>query len=138
MVDAMWVVKADVHKVWALVEPMLLGALMKNIPLWNTDDILEGIMKDELQLWIAYEDEKEEVIGAVVTQIMIYPRGKLVNVFLLGGNNIKMWKDKMAEKIEKFAREEGALYLQAIGRRGWTPLFPEMMETATIIIKVLD
>lgn len=136
--DAMWVAKPDVHKVWAKVEPMLLGALKKNIPLWNTDDILEGVMKDELQLWIVYEDEDEEILGAVITQITIFPRGKLVNVFLLGGNNIRLWKDKMAEKIEKFAREEGCTYLQAIGRKGWLPLFPDMFETSTIIIKVLD
>ena len=136
--DAMWVAKPDVKKVWAQVEPMLLGALKKNIPLWNTQDILDGVMKDEMQLWIAYDDDDQKLLGAVITQIMIYPRGKLVNVFLLGGNNIKMWKDKMAEKIERFAREEGCLYLQAIGRKGWQPLFPDMFETANIIIKVLD
>jgi len=136
--EAMWVGKPDVAKIWAQVEPMLLGALKKNIPLWNTDDILEGIMKDEMQLWIAYEDDEKKLYGAVITQIMNYPRGKLVNVFLLGGNNIRMWKEKMAEKIEIFAREENCLYLQAIGRKGWQPLFPDMFECATIIVKVLD
>lgn len=134
----MWVAKKDVEKVWAQVEPMLLGALKKNIPLWNTDDILEAVMKDEMQLWIAYDDDDKKLLGSVITQILVYPRGKLVNVFLLGGNNIKMWKDKMAEKIEAFAREEKCLYLQAIGRKGWQPLFPDMFETAAIIIKVLD
>lgn len=136
--ESMWVAKPDVKKVWDQVEPMLLGALKKNIPLWNTDDILEAVMKDEMQLWIAYDDDAEKLLGSVITQITIYPRGKLVNVFLLGGNNIKMWKDKMAEKIEKFAREEGCLYLQAIGRKGWQPLFPDMFEVSSIIIKVLD
>lgn len=136
--EAMWVAKKDVDKVWLQVEPMLLSALKKNIPLWNTDDIYEGVMKDEMQLWIAYEDEEEKIYGAVITQVMVYPRGKLVNVFLLGGNNIRMWKDKMAEKIEAFSREEGCLYLQAIGRKGWQPLFPDMFESASIIIKVLD
>jgi hypothetical protein len=136
--DAMLVGKGDVKKVWSQVEPMLLGALKKNIPLWNTDDVLEAVMKDEMQLWIAYDDDKQTLLGSVITQIMVYPRGKLVNVFLLGGNNIKMWKDKMAEKIEKFAREEGCAYLQAIGRKGWQPLFPDMFEVSSIIIKVLD
>lgn len=136
--DAMWVAKKDVEKVWLQVEPMLLGALKKNIPLWDTDDILEAVMKDEMQLWIAYDDDDKKLLGSVITQILVYPRGKLVNVFLLGGNNIKMWKDKMADKIEAFAREEKCLYLQAIGRKGWQPLFPDMMEVSSIIIKVLD
>lgn len=136
--DAMWVAKKDVEKVWPQVEPMLLGALKKNIPLWDTDDILEAVMKDEMQLWIAYDDDDKKLLGSVITQILVYPRGKLVNVFLLGGNNIKMWKDKMADKIEAFAREEKCLYLQAIGRKGWQPLFPDMMEVSSIIIKVLD
>ena len=136
--NAMWVAKPDVKKVWSQVEPMLLGALKKNIPLWNTDDILEAVMKDEMQLWIAYDDDAEKLLGAVITQINIYPRAKLVNVFLLGGNNIRMWKDKMAEKIEKFAREEGCFYLQSIGRKGWLPLFPDMIETSTVIVKILD
>ena len=106
MIEVIWVSKEQVDKVWSAVEPFLKGAIMKWLPVWDTNDIYKEIVNDTKQLWIAYDAEKEKLYGAVVTEIIAYPKAKIANVMFLGGNNIKEWKDEMAAAIEKFAKSE--------------------------------
>lgn len=138
MIESIWVPKHQVSKVWILVEPLLKSAIMKWLPVWDTADLYDEIQNDTKQLWIAYDAQKERLYGAVITEIITYPRAKIANVMLLGGNNIKEWKDEMGSAIESFARTEGCYALQASGRKGWQNLFPDMFESASIINKILD
>lgn len=137
MIQVMWVSRMDVDKVWAGVEPLIDAAIKRWLPLMDTDDVLKSLHKDIMQLWIAYDDEKKKLYGAVVTEILPYPKAKMCNVFLLGGNDIRLWKDEMGAAIEDFAKKENCAFLQAMGREGWHKLFPDMFESATIINKIL-
>jgi len=138
VIASVGVSKYDVGKVWSKVEPFLLNALMKWLPVWGTDDIYIELMNDRMQLWIAFDEGKEDLLGAVITQVMVFPKGKILNVMLLGGNNIKIWKESMYNAVRDFAKSEQCYALQAMGRKGWTPLFPNMFESAVIINEILD
>lgn len=120
-----------------MVEPLLKSAIIKWLPVWDTDFFYKQIMEDTKQLWVAIDNEKEEICGAVVTEVVEYPRAKLVNVILLGGNNIKLWKDAMGNAIENFANNEDCYALQSMGRKGWQALFPDMFVSAEILTKIL-
>lgn len=137
MIEAIWVHKNQLDKVWLTVEPLLKSAIMKWLPVWDTQDFYAQIMDDTKQLWIAVDNEKESVCGAVVTEVVQYPKAKVVNVVLLGGNNIREWKDIMGEKIEEFSNNEDCYALQSMGRKGWQALFPDMFTSAEILTKIL-
>lgn len=110
---------------------------MKWLPVWDTDFFYAQIMEDTKQLWIAVDNEKEAIVGAVVTEVVEYPKAKVVNVILLGGNKIRDWKDAMGSRIEEFANTEDCYALQSMGRKGWQALFPDMFVSAEVLTKIL-
>lgn len=135
-IKVIWVNKDDADKIWSKVEPFLRRALLRWIPVYFTCDILEMVRKEEAQLWIVYDGNEEILHGAAVTQIINYPRGKVMNIFLLGGDNWKKWKNDISSAMEMFARNEKCDFMQSIGRRGWS-YFDGAFESAIILNKVL-
>lgn len=137
MIEIIWVGKNNLDKVWLSVEPLLKSAIMKWLPVWDTDFFYTQIMEDTKQLWIAVDSEKEAIVGAVVTEVVEYPKAKVVNVILLGGNKIRDWKNDMGAAIENFANNEDCYALQSMGRTGWQALFPDMFVSAEVLTKIL-
>lgn len=131
-----WVNKHDAVKIWPLVEPFLLRALTRWLPVYFSEDLLEGVQEDKMQLWIITDNEKEVLYGAALTEIREYPRAKMVNVFLLGGNNMGKWRKDLQRAIEMFAKEENCEFAQVIGRDGWN-ILDGAFKSAVIFNKVL-
>jgi len=73
-------------------------------------DIAEGLYKGTMQLWPA---EK----GCIVTEIVVYPRKKVVNVFL-GGGDLEQILD-MHEDVIEWGKLQGCSALTMTGRFGW-------------------
>lgn len=134
--DIIWVQKEDAKKIWPKVEPFLVSAMMKWLPLYRSSDLLDNVQEDKMQLWIITDNKEEKLYGAGLTQIHAYPLAKLLNVFLLGGKDMKKWKNDFPAAVELFAKSQGCEYLQAIGRRGWTYI-PNGFESAVVMNKAL-
>jgi len=64
VIEIVWVGKNHLDKVWPSVEPLLKSAIMKWLPVWDTDFFYTQIMEDTKQLWIAVDNEKEAIVGA--------------------------------------------------------------------------
>jgi hypothetical protein len=77
-------------------------------------DIVHGVMAGSLQLWPTEN-------GALVTEILTYPRKRVVNVFL-GGGDMQELTD-MHETIIEWAREQGCTAARLSGRDGWRRAF---------------
>jgi len=73
-------------------------------------DIAEGLYKGIMQLWPA---EK----GCIVTEIVVYPRKKVLNVFL-GGGDLEQILD-MHENVIEWAKAQKCEALTMTGRFGW-------------------
>ena len=73
-------------------------------------DVVEGLYKGTMQLWPA---EK----GCIVTEIVVYPKKKMLNVFL-GGGNLEQILDMHQDVIE-WAKAQGCEALTMTGRFGW-------------------
>jgi len=73
-------------------------------------DIVDGILDGKMQLWAGES-------GCGVTEINVYPKKKILHVFLLGGelNQILDFEESMAE----FARMNGCSAMTGAGRPGW-------------------
>ena len=82
----------------------------------NFDDIVEGLKSGVLQLWPTPR-------GCIVTEIVIYPRKRVLNVFL-GGGELDQILDMHTDVID-WAKSQGCTALTMSGRAGWKkPLEP--------------
>jgi hypothetical protein len=74
-------------------------------------DIVTSIVEGKMQLWPA---EK----ACIVTEITVYPRKKVLHVFL-GGGELGQILD-MHTDVVQWAKDQGCESLTMTGRRGWT------------------
>ena len=82
----------------------------------NFDDIVEGLKSGVLQLWPTPR-------GCIVTEIVLYPRKRVLNVFL-GGGELDQILD-MHTDVVNWAKAQGCTSLTMSGRAGWKkPLAP--------------
>ncbi len=135
-INVIWVNKEDSEKIWPQVEPFLKSALMRWLPVYFLCDLLEMVKKDELQLWVVTDNEEKKLYGAALTQILVYPRARIMNIFMLGGKDWKKWKGDISSAMERFARDQKCDFLQSIGREGWS-YFPGSFRSAVVLNKVL-
>ena len=85
------------------------------------DDIVESIAKGTMQLWAAPR-------GCIVTEIVIYPRKKVLNIFLAGGeleqildmdNDVKEWastESTMNKYRERYKEEWKAKLSEVVAK----------------------
>ncbi|HEY4250648.1 MAG TPA: hypothetical protein VGM87_05595 [Roseomonas sp.] len=76
-------------------------------------DVAQRIRDGRAQFW----QEGETV---AVTEMLQYPRGSAVRYWLTAGNIRQACA--LLPKIESWAREQGAVRAEALGRTGWTRL----------------
>jgi len=73
-------------------------------------DVAEGLYKGTMQLWPSKK-------GCIVTEIVVYPRKKMLNVFL-GGGELDQILD-MHQDVIQWAKAQGCEALTMTGRFGW-------------------
>ena len=75
------------------------------------EDIVQGVLEGKMQLWTGET-------GCAVTEIIVYPRKKVLHVFLAGGDMSQII-DFEASALE-FGRINGCTTMTLAGRKGWT------------------
>jgi hypothetical protein len=76
----------------------------------NFEDIVDGLASGKMQLWPAPK-------GCIVTEIVVYPRKKVLNVFL-GGGKLEQIMD-MHKDVIAWAKAQDCEALTMHGRFGW-------------------
>jgi hypothetical protein len=74
------------------------------------DDIVAALYSRQMQLWPLER-------SALVTEIQQFPRKRVLNVFLGGGDLDEL--RAFVPTVAEFARANGCTALQCSGRRGW-------------------
>ena len=74
------------------------------------EDVADGINKGVMQLWPTPR-------GCIVTEIVVYPKKKVLNVFL-GGGELDQILD-MHNDVIQWAKVQGCSSLSMSGRFGW-------------------
>jgi hypothetical protein len=90
--------------------PWIEAALEYSGGTHNFDDVAEGLASGKMQLWPAPK-------GCIVTEIVVYPRKKVLNVFL-GGGELDQLLD-MHEDVIAWSKAQGCVALTITGRYGW-------------------
>jgi hypothetical protein len=120
---ASYVPVEHVDTVWPLITEYMQGAADYTYGRFNVEDIRVALHNQPQQLWIAYDDASEEIYGAVVTQILTYPRMSTLVMHFTGGKELPKWKAPMLELLQKYAKDSGASVIESYGREGWAKVF---------------
>ena len=124
----------DIDLVWDDVAPLIEKALQHAEGELVPDDIKKHLDKGDLRLWVALEGK--ETIAAMVTEIIQYPRKKIVRVITLAGRNMDLWYDFLP-MIEGYAIRNDCSSLEAWSRKGMARKLKDWKHSYDIITKDL-
>jgi hypothetical protein len=101
---------------WSEIEPLIKKPFDKmNVDYYTLEDI-RGFIKDEsMQAWIAID---EKIKGCVITDVINYPRKRILELLFIGGEDLDSWLYGW-ENIKDFAKKEGCKEIKSEGRPGW-------------------
>lgn len=110
----------DVVQMWDDIKPLYERALVKTgaINDFLPEDILEAIEARDMQGWIVHD--RHQIICAVATQILVYPRRKVFGIVLVGAEpgTISSWLQHF-DILKDFALAHGCSAIRGWGRKGW-------------------
>ena len=117
MIPSAW---GDIREL--LIKPMIKCTTIDRFPL---DYLLLSLITGEKQAWFIFNEEKNKIVASFVTEIVQYPMGLAINLFLLGGEGLGDWRDELTSAMFNYAQEIGAKWLDTYSRRGfWETLQP--------------
>jgi len=115
------VIPKDYDLVWNQISDYMEGAAKYTHGRFNLQDIKDGLYKNKWQLWIAFDENK--IYGAVITEVIQYPRLNALILHFTGGTQLKLWKDDMLFLLRRFASDNGCKTIESYGRIGWKKVF---------------
>jgi len=74
------------------------------------EDVVDGITSGRMQLWPAER-------GCAVTEIVVYPKKRVLHVFLAGGEMGTI--TDMIDAATEWGKTQGCTSMTIAGRRGW-------------------
>jgi hypothetical protein len=110
-----------VNTCWTQIEPFMKKAAKYTYGRFTSDDIYDSVVEHDYQLWVAYENKVFK--GAVVTNVMVYPKRKLLCMSFCGGYDLKEWKEPMLSLLQRYAKDMGCDGIEATARAGWAKIF---------------
>jgi hypothetical protein len=90
--------------------PWIEAALEYSGDTHSFDDVAEALASGKMQLWPAPK-------GCIVTEIVVYPRKKVLNVFL-GAGELDQLMD-MHKDVIAWSKAQGCVAVTITGRHGW-------------------
>jgi hypothetical protein len=115
--------QSEIDDIWPQIEEYMDGAAKYTYGRFTTDDIKDGLKTRPWQLWIAFKGLS--VYGAVVTEIVSYPRMSALVMHFTGGEQLNEWKPYMLAMLQRFARENACTTIESYGRKGWAKVFKD-------------
>jgi hypothetical protein len=104
----------DLEKEFERCTPYIAAALEYSGGTHTVADVAEMIREGRAQFWPGLR-------SAIVTEINEYPRIKILNFFLAGGDIDEL--AIMSKFIENWAKMAGCQRITLVGRRGWERSF---------------
>lgn len=102
---------------WPMIEREL-----KTVPhiwqdFWTLDAIRERTSEGHFQCWAAGTSNQVKIV--CWTNAILYPAGRVLNAFLMIGQNIDECIPKLDAVLEKYAQDLNCHLALVTGRRGW-------------------
>lgn len=116
---------ADFEAEWERCKRHLGGALAG---LWTLDAVEQEIREARAVLWPLER-------SAVVTQIHAHPNGRVLRIWLAGGDLDELLHFLPA--ADAYAREQGCIQVEVEGRPGWERVLAGYAKRRVILVKEL-
>jgi|TARA_R100000353_G_C6481256_1_gene189199 hypothetical protein len=107
-----------IDDVWDTVKLFIEMGNSKSKQEMGIDDIYEKLINRDMQLWII-QDEYAEILAALTTEIMIYPKKKTCRIVTLGGTELDEWVEGLLQVIETWAIDNGCEAMETACRKGF-------------------
>jgi hypothetical protein len=108
----------EIRNVWDKISKHIKKATDYTYGRYEEIDVLHECLTNKFQLWVVY-DEGTEYIGAAVTEVIHYPRKKVLSVVFLSGDQFSEWMPEIDQKFVDFAKVLECDFVEACGRAGW-------------------
>jgi len=109
--------KTHIDGVWPVVGPMLEKAVKTAAGKMDIDDILLGAHNSLYLIWLILLDG--EVVAAVTTRIIDYPKCKAMALDWVGGTRMKEWFGPSMRVMKEHAIRNGCSHMEGYGREAW-------------------
>jgi hypothetical protein len=113
------------NTIWSKVENYMAASAEYTYGRYTVDDIKDTITDYDHHLWIAFDDKKNDIEGAVVTNFITYPRKKALSMVFCGGRDVRAWKDQMISMLQAWAFDNNCDVIECTGRPGWVKILSE-------------
>lgn len=80
-------------------------------------DLLMMAGTGQVGIWLCMQGE--EILAALVSQVTVYPRRKILEMLFAGGGNMRAWRDAAVQALDKHAKQLGCTHVACAGRPGW-------------------
>ncbi len=107
-----------IDDVWHSVKEFLIPAVKVTNGRYMLYDVYMRLKIAEMQLWIAFDDDRE-IIGCEVTTITDYPSRRVLTSLFTGGRNFRLWKDPLMGVLVRWAEDNECTAIEGHGRKGW-------------------
>lgn len=101
---------------WPVAKQFVQVALDRTEGEMSIKDVYNALLEQDMQLWILIDGLN--VIGALVTQIIVFPGVKACRYVTLGGD-VHGDFEAITDLIEEWAATQGCERMEIIGRPGW-------------------
>lgn len=127
-----------VAPMWHYAEPYVKRALDHTSGELSHDDIKRLCVERDVQLWLVSHGNR--AVGAVTTEIVVYPHRKHCRVITLAGSQFAEWINLVDKTLADWALEQGCDALEAHVRRGFVPKLADIgyKHKHSVVVKELD
>lgn len=126
---------ADVAKLWPICRQILIPSFRDLVNTHSVDDYLAGLQRQIVQLWVA--EDAGLPIGAAVTQVDEGSAMRVCTVLSISGVRFSEWAAQFDKEITSFAKQNGCHAIEAVTRRGFARVLPDLQEDGVIYVKLL-
>jgi hypothetical protein len=101
---------------WFAIAPLLLKATRRT-GCYEPIDLLKGAMAGRYGIWLCETNGK--IDAAIVTEVVNYPRKRILEMMFVGGSNMRAWLPEAVCVFDRHARQCGCSHICSLGRAGW-------------------
>jgi len=122
-----------VPRAWPHVERLISGACDRSNGRFRPQDILNGLLERDYQLWVAFSESENSIKAVGVTEVVCYRSGlKLLVILMLTGQDREQWTGHMPA-IQQWGREQGCTRMLVWARPGWEREMTDFKRTHIVL-----
>jgi hypothetical protein len=113
--------RTDAALVWPECWRWLEPALTRFPGSPESPELFMSVRRGERQLWIAWDEARNVIAAAVITEIVRYQGSSalICRVPWVGGRDMRKWLPEALAMLKAWAIDMGCRFMEGSGRRGW-------------------